>query len=50
MIEEWRFQGKLGFGGKYRTRRNEVDCYQEDITYERLEIINTINSKLKEVI
>lgn len=27
---EWRFQGKFGFGGKYRSESNSVDYYSED--------------------
>lgn len=33
--DEWRFIGKLGFGGKYRSKRNAVDCYYEDMNDER---------------
>ena len=43
---EYRFQGKLGHGGKYRSQRNKVDCYQEDATPERLAIIKKVNAKL----
>lgn len=46
---EWRFGGKLGFGGKYRSDNNRVDCYREDETPERREIIKKINSKLLEI-
>lgn len=46
---EWRFQGHLGFGGKYRNETNRVDCYQEDETPERLAIIEKINAALKEL-
>ena len=28
--EEYRFGGRLGFGGKYYSRKNRVDCYIED--------------------
>lgn len=42
---EWRFQGKLGFGGKYRAK-NTVDCYFEDETPEIKELIRVINYKL----
>ncbi len=45
--KEWRFQGKLGFGGKYRTETNQVDCYQEDETPEKLKILEEINTALK---
>jgi len=43
---EWRFMGVLGYGGKYRQLRNEVDCYPEDETPERKEIVKEINAKL----
>ena len=46
---EWRFGGKLGFGGKYRCGNNRVDCYPEDETPQRKEIIEIINSKLSEI-
>jgi hypothetical protein len=32
---EWRFMGKLGYGGKYRAERSTVDCYMESETPER---------------
>ena len=47
--KEWRFQGKLGFGGKYRIERNKIDCYPEDETNERLWIIEVINRKLSDI-
>lgn len=43
---EWRFGGKLGFGGKYRKYRNAVDCYQEDETPEINKLIEEINKDL----
>jgi len=43
---EWRFQGKLGFGGKYRSETNRVDCYIEDETSERLELMAVMNDEL----
>lgn len=43
---EWRFRGKLGFGGKYRWRTNSVDYYREDKTKEREQIIQTLNESL----
>lgn len=43
---EWRFGGKLGFGGKYRSYYNTVDCYSEDETPNRLEIIEKLNTAL----
>jgi hypothetical protein len=49
--DEWRFQGILGFGGKfYRDRRAwRVRCYREDYTPEREKIIVLLNEKLAEL-
>lgn len=51
---EWRFQGKLGFGGKVRVLPDEdairVDCYPEDQTPERKRIIGVTNNKLRDVV
>jgi 5'-nucleotidase len=44
--KEWRFQGKLGFGGKYRSETNKVDCYSEDETTKRIELIKQMNETL----
>lgn len=49
---EWRFCGKLGFGGKLRYRDYEepplhVDCYPEDNTKQRQTVIDDTNSKLE---
>ena len=46
---EWRFCGKLGFGGKYRSSRNTVDCYSEDETAERVELMELLNRELKKL-
>lgn len=43
---EYRFMGALGFGGKYRSETNTVDCYPEDLTPERAEIITRTNAAL----
>jgi hypothetical protein len=45
-LDEWRFCGKLGFGGKYWNKRNAVSCYPEDETPQRIELINKINEIL----
>jgi hypothetical protein len=47
---EWRFQGKLGFGGKFwrNNGRKYVNCYPEDETPKRLEIIRQANEQLKQ--
>lgn len=51
---EWRFQGKLGFGGKFWNEYSyleekpkwRVSCYSEDETPERERIIEETNEKL----
>lgn len=47
--KEWRFQGSLGFGGKfYETPvRWYVDCYPEDLTPERDRVIQDTNKALE---
>ena len=47
--DEWRFCGKLGFGGKYYSKRNVVSCYKEDENKERSEIIVKLNKELKKL-
>lgn len=47
--DEWRIIGKLGFGGKYRSKYNKVDCYTEDETTQRIELIKEINKKLAQL-
>jgi ATP-dependent DNA ligase len=50
---EYRFQGSLGFGGKFRRNSHSlredryVDCYSEDLTMERAEMIDRTNAALK---
>jgi len=44
--QEWRFQGLLGFGGKYWSETNTVNCYREDMTDERREVIERTNAAL----
>lgn len=46
---EWRFCGKLGFGGKYRSVYNKVTCYKEDETPERVELIKQLNVELEKI-
>ena len=43
---EYRFQGSLGFGGKYYSDKNRVSCYSEDQNPKRLAAIQTLNSEL----
>jgi hypothetical protein len=45
-MSEWRFQGKLGFGGKYWSESNSVSCYKEDESVEILSIIEEVNQRL----
>jgi len=44
--KEWRIEGCLGFGGKYRSGSNSVDCYPEDETEDRKKIISRANAAL----
>lgn len=46
---EWRFQGKLGFGGKFwrRPSGHDVNCYTEDLTSERKKLIKYANDLIK---
>lgn len=46
---EWRFGGKLGGGGKYRSR-NVVTCYSESETPERLDLMKDMNLALKRLL
>lgn len=47
---EYRFGGYLGHGGKYRSKTNRVDCYQEDETPERIKIIKELNEVLEKLV
>lgn len=47
--DEWRFRGKLGFGGKYRSTTNTVTCYQEDETPQIMDTIVQINTALDNI-
>ncbi len=59
VIEEYRFQGALGFGGKFRRNRVwiggtctelwTVDCYPEGLTPERQAVIDKTNAALAEL-
>ena len=46
---EYRFQGHLGFGGKYWSGSNRVSFYSEDVTADRIEIKEKLNKALKEI-
>lgn len=48
---EFRFQGRLGFGGKvwHNRRRVYVTCYPEDQIPERLAMIERANERLAAV-
>jgi hypothetical protein len=43
---EFRFCGALGFGGKFRYPAFSVDCYPEDETPDRRELIVEANKRL----
>jgi hypothetical protein len=45
---EWRFQGTLGFGGKFWNANDRwyVTCYPEDSTDERRAVIAVANERL----
>ena len=49
--KEFRFQGHLGFGGKFwRSHRgHDVTCYPEDLTKERDMMIKRLNAKISEL-
>lgn len=44
--DEYRFQGKLGFGGKYLRKTNRVSLYVEDETPERVALRDRLNTEL----
>jgi hypothetical protein len=54
---EWRFQGKLGFGGKFWNDWNDIEnrplwrvtCYSEDKNPETLQIIEETDKKLDQL-
>jgi hypothetical protein len=50
---EWRFQGSLGYGGKFRRcpygMRYSVDCYPEDETTERVDIMRCVDAMLSQM-
>lgn len=48
-LTEFRFQGALGFGGKYYGD-NRVACYPEDMTDLRRIMIDNCNKALKETV
>jgi hypothetical protein len=51
---EFRFQGHLGFGGKFRNNGNHndtpyVDCYREDETISRVGVMLAVNAMLADL-
>lgn len=46
---EFRFRGHLGFGGKYRSKRNCVTYYPEDQTVEKDTIEKMTNEALSKI-
>lgn len=57
-INEWRFQGLLGFGGKFWNEWSyieekykwRVSCYTEDENPKRLKLIEETNEKLNTLV
>ncbi len=54
VCHEYRFQGSIGFGGKFRNNGNNdniphVDCYREDQTPKRNAMIARANKRLREL-
>src|SRR4051812_42949120 len=49
--QEFRFQGGLGFGGKFWNANNRwyITCYREDEDSERLEAIRRADARLAEL-
>lgn len=52
---EWRFGGRLGFGGKFHMvaglrPRMYVSCYPEDETPERRDLVAKVNAELAALI
>lgn len=41
---------KTWIGGKYYSRENQVSCYSEDETKDRLKLIESINERLNELV
>jgi hypothetical protein len=48
---EYRFQGKLGFGGKFWNTNNKfyISSYPEDLNEDTKKIINIVNELLKPI-
>lgn len=48
-VTEWRFCGRLGFGGKFwrNSGRMYVNCYREDENPEILAMIEAANKRLE---
>jgi hypothetical protein len=46
-VNEYRFIGHLGFGGKYWRKTNTVNCYNEDETPERVALRQELNASLE---
>ena len=48
-VSEWRFCGKLGFGGKFWRNNGKwyVNCYREDETPKRMKMIEAANKRLE---
>ncbi len=50
-VQEWRFGGKLGSGGKFwrYDGRYYITCYPEDRTGDRIDLMDKVNHLLSEL-
>ncbi len=46
ICQEWRFCGHFGFGGKYRSGRNQIDYYRENETPRLEALLKEVNDAL----
>ena len=49
LCEEWRFQGKFGFGGKYWSKTNKITYYPENHTKKLDKLQVKVNKLLGEI-
>ena len=51
-LREWRFCGKLGFGGKFwrNAGRLYVNCYNKDMTKKRQKMIDRADERLAKLL
>jgi hypothetical protein len=51
-VTEYRFMGKIGFGGKFWRNAGEfyISCYREEETPEKTALIRKVNEGIKELV